>query len=197
MKNNTSISSIKKEGEHLVGGEVMDQDFSREVEKAAGSGLRHCLSCMTCSGGCPFFQFMDFGPHGIMRRVVFGLRKEVLESNTIWLCVGCQTCAAACPMAIDITGIMDVLRQTALREGAAVSEPDILYFHREVLESIRRHGRTHKLEIMMRFKVRTRNFFNDVDLGLRMLAKRKLDLRPSKIKNPQEIKKLFSKPWRG
>ncbi|MFH1139316.1 MAG: 4Fe-4S dicluster domain-containing protein [Pseudomonadota bacterium] len=179
-----------------VGGEKMDIGFSQEVELAAGTPMRHCLSCMTCSGGCPFFPYMDFGPHGVMRRVIFGLRKEVLESSTIWLCVGCQTCAAACPMAIDICKIMDALRQMAIEEGAAIAQPDILSFHREVLESVRRYGRTHKLEIMLRFKVRTRSFFSDMDLGLKMFAKRKLDLRPSKIKNPKEIARLFSRPWR-
>ena len=26
-----------------------------------------------------------------MRRLLFGFRREVLESSTIWLCVGCHT----------------------------------------------------------------------------------------------------------
>lgn len=173
-----------------------DPGFAEEIEKRAGTGLRKCLACLTCSGGCPFFSGMDFGPHGIMRRILYGLRREVLESDTIWICVGCHTCSAACPMAIDISRVMDALRATALEEGVAVAQPGILDFHREVLDSIRRYGRTHKLEIMLRYKARSGAWFQDMDIGLKMLAKRKLDLMPSRIERTEDLQKLFDQPWR-
>ncbi len=44
----------------------------------------------------------------------------------------------------------------------------------------------------MRYKLRTRDLFSDVDLGLKMLAKRKLDLRPSKVNDRREIDAIFS-----
>ena len=80
----------------------------------------------------------------------------------------------------------------AIEEGVRIAEPGIFNFHQEVLNSIYRYGRTHKLEIMMRYKLRQRDLFSDMDMGLRMLAKRKLDLRPSKIINKTQIRKLFS-----
>jgi heterodisulfide reductase subunit C len=139
---------------------------------------------------------MDMGPHGVMRRVNYGLKTELLTSNTIWLCVGCHTCSAACPMAIDVSAVMDVLRQMSLEEGIAPAEPTVLDFHREVLGSIERYGRTHKLEIMLRYKIRRFSFLEDMDVGLKMLAKRKLDLKPSKIKRPRILASLFKKGWR-
>jgi heterodisulfide reductase subunit C len=172
-----------------------DRHLVEEVTKRSGTQPGSCLMCLSCSGGCPFYASMDYGPHGIMRRIHLGLREEVLTSRTIWFCVGCHTCSTACPMAIDISAVMDALRQMSLEEGKA-SQPGIVDFHREVLRSIERHGRTHKLEIMMRHKVRTGHWFQDMDLGLRMLAKRKLDLMPSKVRHPEELKKLFLKPWR-
>ena len=105
----------------------IDPSFAEEVEARGRTLLRSCLFCMSCSGGCPFFAHMDFGPHGILRRVILGLRKEVLSSNTIWRCVGCHTCAAVCPMAIDIVRVMDVLRRMAVEEGT-VADPAILDF---------------------------------------------------------------------
>jgi hypothetical protein len=36
-----------------------------------------------------------------------------------------------------------------------------------------------------------------VDVGLKMLAKRKLDLRPSRVKNLEEIARLFRPFWRA
>lgn len=99
-------------------------------------------------------------------------------------------------MAIDIAAVMDALREIALEEGVKVAQPAILDFHREVLSSIERYGRTHKLEIMMRHKLHSGAWLQDVDVGLKMLAKRKLDLLPSKVSNMKELRKLFDKPWR-
>ena len=100
----------------------------------------------------------------------------------------------ACPMAIDIAAIMDALRQIALERQVPVAEPGILGFHREVLNTVARYGRTHKLEIMLRYKVRTRDWFSDMDVGLKMLAKRKLDLMPSRVKNIAKIKASLQWP---
>jgi hypothetical protein len=99
-------------------------------------------------------------------------------------------------MAIDIVRVMDVLRRMAVEEGT-VADPAILGFHREVLGSIRRHGRTHKLEIMLRYKARTGSWFQDMGLGLRMLARRKLDLTPSTIRDRAGIGDLFEGRERG
>lgn len=72
-----------------------------------------------------------------------------------------------------------------------MAEPDILDFHREVFSSIRRYGRTHELGIILRYKTRVRRWFTDLNLGLKMLARRKLDLRASKVKATKEISRLF------
>ena len=97
-------------------------------------------------------------------------------------------------MAIDMAAFMDALRQEAMAEGVPIAEPDIFNFHKEVLNSIRRHGRTHKLEIMFRYKLQKKDWMKDLDVGLKMLAKRKLDLMPSRVKNIQKVAKMFEKP---
>jgi hypothetical protein len=79
----------------------------------------------------------------------------------------------------------------AVEEGVPVAEPDILKFHNEVLKSIDRYGRTHKLEIMLRYKARKLDFFSDINVGLRMISKRKLDLTPSKVKAIDKVHHLF------
>jgi len=135
---------------------------------------------------------MDMAPNDVIRLVQLGLKEEALRCSTVWVCVGCHTCSSECPVAIDISAIMDTLRQMALEERIDVLEPDILRFHEEVLNSIERYGRTHKLEIMLRYKVRKRDWLSDIDLGLKMLAKRKLDLMPSKIQKVTDLKKLFT-----
>jgi len=174
-----------------------DSSFQREVNGLSGENVGLCFHCRTCAGGCPYIGAMDYPPHGVLRLAQFGLRKEALECSAIWICVACHTCSIQCPMAIDIAAIMDALRHMAVAEGAKIAEPGILEFHREVLHSIERYGRTHKLEIMLRYKLRTGQWFQDMDIGLKMLAKRKLDLMPSRVKGISEMGDIFLPPEKG
>jgi heterodisulfide reductase subunit C len=173
-----------------------DRFLARDIQKLSGTCLNSCFQCRTCSNGCPFVQAMDYPPNAIIRLVQFGLRQEALESHTIWVCVSCHTCSVECPMNIDIAAIMCALRRLALDEGVQVAEPNIMDFHREVLGSIERYGRTHKLGIMLRYKARVHRWFADLDVGLKMFAKRKLDLRASKVKAINEISRLFLAKWK-
>ncbi len=136
---------------------------------------------------------MDYKPHEIIRLAQTGMKEDSMNASAPWICVGCNTCSINCPNAIDIPAVMDALRQMSMEEKEEVAEPSILKFHEAVLDSIRRYGRTHKLEIMMRYKLIQRDWFSDMDIGLKMLSKRKLDLMPSKIIKLQEVKKLFKK----
>lgn len=171
--------------------EIQDHFFARELQGLSRTNLNRCFHCQTCASGCPFIRAMDYRPNIIIRLVQFGLRRKALESRAIWVCVGCSTCAAECPNEIDLPAIMEALRHLALKEGVKVAEPDILDFHREVFSSIRRYGRTHELGIILRYKIRVRRWFTDLNLGLKMMARRKLDLRASKVKATKEISRLF------
>ena len=168
-----------------------DLGFLNEVMKRSGQNFNMCWHCQTCVGGCPFSEFMDYPPNKIIRLVQLGQKKKALECSAIWLCVGCNTCSIQCPNAIDIPAVNDAIREIALAEGATVAEPDILNFHQEVLRSVQRYGRTHKFEIMFRYKLRKRDFFSDMVVGLKMLLKRKLEILPSKSGDVAQIKRLF------
>jgi hypothetical protein len=61
------------------------------------------------------------------------------------------------------------------------------------LDSIQRYGRTHKFEIMLRYKLRRRDWFSDMAVGLKMFAKRKLELLPSRSRDMKTIKSLFER----
>ncbi len=169
------------------------QDLAEHLKKASGVNFNTCMQCRTCANGCPFLEGMDYSPNQILRLVQMGLEDQALKSSTIWVCVGCNTCSSACPMAIDIPGVMDALRHLAMKKGVKVAEPDILHFHQEVLNTVAKYGRTHKLEIMMRYKLKTLDLLSDMGMGLKMLKKRKLDLTPSRIKDKAAIGKIFKK----
>jgi heterodisulfide reductase subunit C len=171
----------------------MDLNFASEVKMRSGVDVSLCWHCQTCVNGCPFSEAMDYAPNAVIRLVQLGLKKAALSNSTIWLCVGCNACSSQCPNAIDVSAVNDTLREIAIEQGIAVAEPDILKFHREVLNSIKRHGRTHKLEIMLRYKAYKHDWFADLGVGLRMLARGKLDLLPAKSPHIQVIKNLFER----
>ena len=105
LEGNLNLNSLQlKKGELL-----------QEVEELCGENLFGCYQCGTCSAGCPFVDEMDLSPDEVIRYVILD-RKEVLNSKTIWLCSACFTCAERCPRDINITKIMEALRQIILRK---------------------------------------------------------------------------------
>ncbi len=171
--------------------------LAQQVSRRSGTELGRCYQCRACGNGCPFVAAMDYTPNQVLRLVQFGMRDEALRCKTIWVCVGCHTCSSQCPMGIDIAAVMDTLRLLSVEEGVAIGKPNILDFHEEVLRSLEKYGRAHKLSIMMGYKRQTGRWLSDLDVGLRMLAKRKLELRPSRVKAIGEIAELFQCYWRN
>ncbi len=186
-------NNIRVIPESMIDVDEADFDFADEVKSRSGVNVDLCWHCRSCAGGCPFAGAMDMAPNNVIRLVQLGLKDEALDCTAIWICVGCHTCAIQCPQAIDIAVFMDTLREISIEEDREIAEPEVRGFHKEVLNSIERYGRTHKLEIMLRYKIKQRNWFQDMDVGLKMLAKQKLDLLPSKISSIEDIKKLFRK----
>ena len=168
-----------------------DTRFAAEVKRRSGVNIDLCWHCQSCAGGCPFVRAMDYPPNQVIRFVQLGQQKQALESSGIWICVGCNTCSIQCPNAIDIPAVNDSLRQMAMEQKVVVAEPNILHFHQAVLQSIERYGRTHKLEVMLRYKLKKHDWFADMAVGLKMFAKRKLELLPSRSTNIDDIRRLF------
>ena len=108
-------------------------DLVKEVEELCGENLFGCYQCGTCSSGCPFVNDMDLSPDEIIRYIILD-RKEVLNSKTIWLCAACYTCAERCPRDINITKIMEALRQIVLRKK--IDKTNIRKITKEEMESI-------------------------------------------------------------
>jgi hypothetical protein len=57
----------------------------------------------------------------------------------------------------------------AVARRIVIAEPDVLDFHRKSLRAVTNYGRTHKLEIRLRFKLKTRDYFSDFQTGLRQV----------------------------
>jgi heterodisulfide reductase subunit C len=124
-----------------VKGKIVDEnsvklkkgELAKEVEELSGENLFNCLQCGTCSAGCPYVEEMDLSPDEVIRYIILD-RKEVLNSKTIWLCSSCFTCAERCPRDINITKIMEALRQIILRKN--IDKTELTKISKEEKESI-------------------------------------------------------------
>ena len=170
-----------------------DQRFLSEATSSIDSKIGHCFQCKKCTNGCPVAFAMDLMPNQVMRMIQLGQKKELLESKTIWICASCQTCTTRCPNDIDIAHVMDGLRRLCREEGVKPAEEIVPKFHDSFLEAIKSRGRVHELEMIMRYKLRTRDFFADQKLGMVMFSKGKIKLRGHTIQRLDEIKRIFKR----
>ncbi|MEW5768209.1 MAG: 4Fe-4S dicluster domain-containing protein [bacterium] len=165
--------------------------FRQTVSQQSGESPARCLGCLKCTAGCPLYPWMDYGPTQVIRLIQLGQKERLLKSSTIWLCVGCETCVARCPMKIDIAKIMDALREMALKEGYEAKEPNIPLFHNLFLSSVKKRGRVFEAEFLGWYKLKSRELFKDMKLGMEMFKRGKIPLWPSRIKAKGEVRQMF------
>jgi heterodisulfide reductase subunit C len=160
-------------------------DFAEAIRDATGEDVRRCYQCAKCTAGCPnaFAQL--------------GLKDIVLRASAIWLCVGCETCTARCPRDIDVARVMKGFCEMAVREGVRPAEPRVRTFHEEFLRSVQAHGRCHELGMMAALKLKTRDPFTDMGLGMSLFSKGKLSLLPHRVRDLPAVRKLFRSREKG
>jgi len=83
-----------------------------------GELINGCLECGTCAGVCPVRQAETaFDPRRILHMIRLGLKDRLLGSEAIWYCSHCDTCAFVCPEDVQFSGVVDVLREMAIKQG--------------------------------------------------------------------------------
>ncbi len=167
------------------------QSLIEELEHKSRQPLSRCYQCRRCTAGCPTVAWYEWPNHGVVRMIQRGRRDELLGSRTIWMCVGCDTCGTRCPNGIYLGPVMDVLREMAVAEGRPVAEPAVLAFHRAFVGSARRFGRVHEATMLAAYKLSTRDFLTDLGVGLKLFAKGKIPLLPSRIRGREELERIF------
>jgi heterodisulfide reductase subunit C len=165
-----------------------------EVDDLSGQQVELCYHCHKCTAGCPLVPEMAFGPDRLLRMVKVGDRDRALRSRDIWLCSGCATCATRCPNDIDISAVMDALRQIAVAERIPAGERDALLFHRLFLGVVRRLGRSHEAAMLGLFKVLSRvPIYRDVPAGIGLFLRGKVPILPKTSGAAREAGRLFER----
>ena len=157
---------------------TFDSGLARRVQDETGQNVFLCYQCVKCTSGCPLAEFMDWQPNQVMRAVQVGDADIALGSETTWLCAACQTCTTRCPQGIDVAGVMEFLTREALAQGVKPAVPEVDKFNKAFMREIRIWRRAYELGLMAELKLRTGRLTQDIDLGLRMLRKRKMPMLP-------------------
>ncbi|MGQ9920292.1 MAG: 4Fe-4S dicluster domain-containing protein [Desulfobacca sp.] len=179
--------------------------LSDEILRDRRICVTDCYQCAKCSAGCPLTFAMDRLPHEIIRLAGLGQADLVLGSNTIWVCSACETCTTRCPNDIDIAGVMDYLKERAVRSGRPVPQPQVLAFHRAFLANIRlAAGRLHEPLLLGLYllqsgqglqRLRAGTLKEDLQLGLKMFRKGRLSLKPPRrLPQLESLAQLWRQP---
>ena len=168
------------------------KEFLKEIIKMpGGEKILECIQCGSCAGGCPTRFAMDYSPMQIIKMINLGMKKEVLSSTTLWVCSSCYTCATRCPRDVNFTTLVMSLRNKAIQENM-VENPTSLKFHKYFFEVIKKNGRLHESELLMKILNKTdfSSLRGTANLAIRMLRKGKVQLRASKIEQASWLESI-------
>ncbi len=182
MKNTVNIIEAKQAGDEFCAG----------VIESSGQPVYSCYQCQRCGGGCPVAAVAGTTPNQFLRLLQLGLVEEAMENPLLWLCVGCSTCGARCPNLISTNEVIDQFRALASRRRKIAREvKGVRVFHKLFLKQVRRFGRLHEASLIGSLKMRTRSFFKDMGLGLKMFRKGKIPVLPHRLRGIPGVKSIF------
>jgi len=157
------------------------------------SVVNQCFQCCKCSAGCPVAGEMDLLPHQMVRLAVLGEVDRIVNSKSMWLCLTCHTCGARCPNGIDVPALLDPIRHQVLQQKREPKNNPVPIFHKVFLQTVRTFGRVHELFLIGMYKMKTKTYFNDMELGWKMFQKGKIHLLPHRSTHLGEVKEIFKK----
>jgi heterodisulfide reductase subunit C len=94
-----------------------DPVFTKAVIDAGGKTLDLCYQCGTCTASCPSGRKTGFRTRQLIRKAQLGLKDDILPTEDLWLCTTCYSCVERCPREVEITDIITIMRNMAVKKG--------------------------------------------------------------------------------
>ena len=177
--------------QHEREGFRINSDLAQRIQEELGQNVYLCYQCVKCTSGCPVGKYFDWQPNQIMRAVQLGQEDIALEAQTPWLCACCQTCTTRCPQDLDIAAIMDFLTREALDRGIDPPVQEVDNMNKAFLREVRLWGRSYELGLIAELKlrnIRTHPITEELDMGIKMIAKNKFPFFPTLTRPPRKVK---------
>jgi heterodisulfide reductase subunit C len=103
-----------------MSGPTLTNSLSQRVKDTpGGEHLLMCYSCGTCVSKCMIQEKLNpnFNPRRLIREAVFDDTELAFADDTTWQCTACDLCYPACPQKIQISGVINAVKQAALDAG--------------------------------------------------------------------------------
>lgn len=154
--------------------------------------IYNCYQCGKCTSGCPLSDVFEYKPNQIIRLVLSGNIDDIINSNSIFLCLSCEICSSRCPQDVHIATIMNFIRNEAWK-ARRFRIKSIARFYKTFLRIVGRTGRSFEPGLLLGLNILNGRFFNDMDLALDILRKRKIRMLPEFVKKRAGITKAINK----
>ncbi|MCJ7686877.1 MAG: 4Fe-4S dicluster domain-containing protein [Desulfobacteraceae bacterium] len=157
--------------------------------------VRACMQCGTCSGSCANSFAMDLTPRHLWRLAQLGETEEIFNSKTFYLCSACYYCTLRCPRGLPLTETMGALKRLAAGQGIRKYK-ESANFYQAFIDTVRRYGRVREMEFINRYFLSLKNPFLPLgftSLGLKLMKKGKISLRPPKLFGEGRFDRLYQK----
>ena len=169
--------------------ELRDIAFRDLILKTpVGEKIPTCMQCGICAGSCPVSHEMDYTPRQLVRMVQLGLKKDVLNCNTIWICTTCFSCSVRCPRGIHPTELMETLKPIAIAEGVKNKNSRFDGIFSEV---IKKNGRASEFLLISKYSLGEPSMIKQAPFGLALFSRGKLPLSADKMENTHELEAIF------
>ena len=154
--------------------------------------IYNCYQCGKCTASCPMVDVFEYKPNQIIRLVLMDRIDKILDSNSIFLCLSCEICSSRCPQEVHIATIMNFIRNESWKLGEFKIK-NIARFYNIFLRLAGIFGRSFEPGLIMGMNILSGRFFNDADVAVKILRKRKIKMLPEFIKGRKQVSKVIKK----
>jgi Fe-S oxidoreductase len=93
---------------------IIDDNKIEKIRKLTEDAINLCYQCGTCTAECPwgYVKTEGLGMRHIIRRAQLGLD---ISPDELWRCTTCSACEIKCPRGVQITKIVTLLRDFAVK----------------------------------------------------------------------------------
>lgn len=170
-------------------------EISNQMYTTGTRGLNACVQCATCAAGCPVVAYMDHTPRRLIGMINAGMRDEVLASNTFWTCSSCFACSEHCPKGIRPSEMMYVLKRYSVWKNRFRDDLVGPEFSRRFVRTILRTGKSYEpgYAPAFIFEGGFAGLLREMRFGMRLLAKGRLALLPSRVRRLENFRRMLSR----
>ncbi|MDF0591174.1 4Fe-4S dicluster domain-containing protein [Candidatus Methanocrinis natronophilus] len=175
-------------------GAAEGEKFREKVLALAGSEVKTCIQCGTCSASCPTASLMEAPIRKLVKLVLEGEKEEALSSRSIWLCTSCLLCTVRCPRNIRPMAVVAALKAIYEEEGMRCRDS---VFEGIFARQIRDYGRISELLLSAEYMIRSPGSAAQImAFGAELVPKGKIELgfeaaRGERIEGIEEMRRIF------